>query len=90
MGGFGRLGRLGVRVGVAVGVGCLAFGAVGAPVAVAHPFGDPQTVVVGVDGADAAVVRVRWKVGGLDDLTLLGVSLGVLPQERVLLDGAVI
>lgn len=86
MGGFVRLGRLAVRVGV----GGLLLGIVGAPVAVAHPFGDPQTVVVGVDGADSSVVRVRWKVGGLDDLTLLGVSLGVLPQERVLLDGAVI
>ncbi|GAA1575749.1 hypothetical protein GCM10009804_35670 [Kribbella hippodromi] len=46
-------------------------------------------------GSDAssgggAVVRVRWKVGGLDDLTLLGVGLGVLPKDRVLMDGAVI
>jgi hypothetical protein len=55
--------------------------------AAAHPFGDPQTVTVGADGS---VVHVRWKVGGLDDLTLLGVALGVLPEDRVLLDGAVV
>ncbi|GAA2335724.1 hypothetical protein [Dactylosporangium salmoneum] len=54
--------------------------------AAAHPFGDPQTVAV---SADAQVVHVRWKAGGLDDLTLLGVALGVLPQDRVMLDGAV-
>ncbi|HTJ32582.1 MAG TPA: hypothetical protein VL738_05080 [Dactylosporangium sp.] len=57
--------------------------------AAAHPFGDPQTVTVSADAARPEVVRVRWKVGGLDDLTLLGVSLGVLPQDRVMLDGAV-
>jgi hypothetical protein len=56
----------------------------------AHPFGDPQTVAVALDGTDPSVVHVRWKVGGLDDLTLLGVSLGLLPQDRVLLDGATI
>ncbi|NEA33968.1 hypothetical protein [Streptomyces sp. SID13031] len=54
----------------------------------AHPFGDPQTVVIASDQARADVVRVHWKVGGLDDLTLLGVALGVLPQSRVMLDGA--
>jgi hypothetical protein len=32
---------------------------------------------------------VRWKVGGVDDLNLLGVALGPLPQDRVALDGAV-
>lgn len=56
----------------------------------AHPFGDPQTVAVALDTSDPSVVHVRWKVGGLDDLTLLGVALGVLPQDRVLLDGATI
>ncbi|WP_427892699.1 hypothetical protein ACQHIV_07325 [Kribbella sp. GL6] len=55
--------------------------------AAAHPFGDPQTVAIDAEGS---VVHVRWKVGGLDDLTLLGVALGVLPQDRVMLDGAVI
>ncbi|MFG1991635.1 hypothetical protein ACGFJ7_16845 [Actinoplanes sp. NPDC048988] len=57
--------------------------------AAAHPFGDPQTVTVALDPARPEVVRIRWKVGGLDDLTLLGVALGVLPEDRVLLDGAV-
>lgn len=60
---------------------------VGAGPAVAHPFGDPQTVVIAGAGD---VVQVQWKVGGLDDLTLLGVALGVLPRDRVMMDGAVI
>lgn len=55
----------------------------------AHPFGDPQTLGVSRDGADPAVVHVTWKVGAADDLTLLGIHLGVLPQDRVMLDGAV-
>ncbi|MET8199842.1 hypothetical protein [Micromonospora taraxaci] len=57
--------------------------------AVAHPFGDPQTVSITPDEQRPDVVRVRWRVGGPDDLTLLGVSLGLLPADRVLLDGAV-
>ncbi|GIG92671.1 hypothetical protein [Plantactinospora endophytica] len=61
-----------------------------APVpAQAHPFGDPQTVAIAADQQRPEVVHVRWKVGGLDDLTLLAVSLGLLPQDRVMLDGAV-
>ncbi|MGC9670743.1 hypothetical protein ACNTMW_29875 [Planosporangium sp. 12N6] len=55
----------------------------------AHPFGDPQTVAIAPDRDRPAVVHVRWKVGGLDDLTVLGVALGLLPQDRVMLDGAV-
>jgi hypothetical protein len=55
----------------------------------AHPFGDPQTVTITADPARPEVVKVRWKVGGLDDLTVLGVNLGLLPEDRVLLDGAV-
>lgn len=55
----------------------------------AHPFGDPQTVEVARDGSDPAVVHVTWKVGAADDLTLLGIHLGVLPDDRVLLDGAI-
>ncbi|MGC4746737.1 hypothetical protein ACLQ28_13890 [Micromonospora sp. DT201] len=57
--------------------------------AAAHPSGDPQTVTVARDDQRPEVVRVRWRVGGPDDLTLLGVSLGLLPPDRVLLDGAV-
>ncbi|MFI6784942.1 hypothetical protein [Micromonospora sp. NPDC050276] len=57
--------------------------------AVAHPSGDPQTVSIARDEQRPEVVRVRWRVGGPDDLTLLGVSLGLLPTDRVLLDGAV-
>ncbi|MFC5923858.1 hypothetical protein [Micromonospora vulcania] len=55
----------------------------------AHPFGAPQTVAISADPQRHEVVHVRWKVGGTDDLTLLGVRLGVLPQDRVMLDGAV-
>ncbi|WP_344842454.1 hypothetical protein [Kribbella ginsengisoli] len=73
-------------VGVLAAVG-LGAGVTAAP-AQAHPFGDPQTVAISLDSGRADVVRVRWKVGGLDDLTLLGVALGVLPQSRVMLDGA--
>ncbi|MEU7675465.1 hypothetical protein AB0C42_11690 [Micromonospora taraxaci] len=57
--------------------------------AAAHPFGDPQTVSITPDEQRPDIVRVRWRVGGPDDLTLLGVSLGLLPADRVLLDGAV-
>ncbi|GAA4088642.1 hypothetical protein [Nocardioides kongjuensis] len=55
----------------------------------AHPFGDPQTVEVAPDASDPAVVHVTWKVGAADDLTLLGIHLGVLPEDRVMLDGAI-
>ncbi|GAA4452834.1 hypothetical protein GCM10023170_042160 [Phytohabitans houttuyneae] len=55
----------------------------------AHPFGDPQTVAIEADPGRPEVVRVRWRVGGLDDLTVLGVALGLLPRDRVMLDGAV-
>ena len=57
--------------------------------ATAHPSGDPQTVSIARDDKRPEIVRVRWRVGGPDDLTLLGVSLGLLPPDRVLLDGAV-
>jgi hypothetical protein len=57
--------------------------------AAAHPSGDPQTVSIARDDKRPEVVRVRWRAGGPDDLTLLGVSLGLLPPDRVLLDGAV-
>ncbi|MFG3701391.1 hypothetical protein ACGF5C_26290 [Micromonospora sp. NPDC047620] len=53
----------------------------------AHPFGAPQQIKVAGEGDHG--VRVRWLVGGTDDLTLLGIALGVLPQDRVMLDGAV-
>ncbi|MDG4760503.1 hypothetical protein [Micromonospora sp. WMMD710] len=57
--------------------------------AAAHPFGDPQTVEVTADDQRPEAVHVRWRVGGPDDLTVLGVSLGLLPHDRILLDGAV-
>lgn len=60
-----------------------------APDLTAHPFGDPQTLEVTRDDADASVVHVTWKVGAADDLTLLGIHLEVLPEDRVMLDGAI-
>ncbi|MET8278663.1 hypothetical protein [Micromonospora sp. NPDC005174] len=57
--------------------------------AAAHPYGYPQTVTIAADAARPDVVHLRWKPGGVDELTLLGVHLGLLPQDRVLLDGAV-
>ncbi|WP_147434692.1 hypothetical protein [Micromonospora musae] len=53
----------------------------------AHPFGAPQRIDVAGDGDHG--VRVHWIVGGTDDLTMLGIALGVLGEDRVLLDGAV-
>ncbi|MEU8814820.1 hypothetical protein [Actinoplanes sp. NPDC048796] len=57
--------------------------------AAAHPFGDPQTVSISFDEQQPAVVHVKWRVGGPDDLTLLGVELGLLPPERRKADGNV-
>lgn len=53
----------------------------------AHPFGDPQTVTV--RAVDDHTVEVVWRVGMSDDLTLLGIHLEVLPEDRILLDGAI-
>ncbi|XVU26631.1 hypothetical protein ACQPZJ_06150 [Actinoplanes sp. CA-054009] len=64
--------------------------AVAAPApAAAHPFGDPQTVAISFDEQRPSVVQVKWRVGGPDDLTLLGVTLGLLPEDRVKADGNV-
>lgn len=59
-----------------------------APPAQAHPFGDPQTVELSTDGDN--IVQVRWNVGMTDDLTWLAVHLGELPEDRIMLDGAVL
>jgi hypothetical protein len=53
----------------------------------AHPFGPPQTAEVSTDRDQ---VLVRWRFGADDDLSALAASLGVLPADRVLLDGVVI
>ncbi|MET8355451.1 hypothetical protein [Micromonospora sp. NPDC005171] len=55
----------------------------------AHPYGYPQTVTIATDADRHEVVHLTWKPGGVDELTLLGVHLGLLPQDRVLLDGAI-
>lgn len=53
----------------------------------AHPFGPPQTAEVSTEGDQ---VLVRWRFGADDDLSALAASLGVLPADRVLLDGVVL
>ncbi|MXG88255.1 hypothetical protein [Nocardioides flavescens] len=53
----------------------------------AHPFGPPQTAEVTTAGDE---VLVRWRFGADDDLSALAASLGVLPADRVLLDGVVL
>lgn len=55
----------------------------------AHPFGPPQQAAVDLAPGSEGIVRVRWRVGGTDDLTLLGISLGLLPESRRMMDGAV-
>ncbi|WP_435204249.1 hypothetical protein [Micromonospora sp. bgisy143] len=55
----------------------------------AHPYGYPQTVAIAPDAARPDVVHLTWKPGAVDEMTVLGVHLGLLPQDRVLLDGAV-
>ncbi|GAA2584464.1 hypothetical protein GCM10010399_13100 [Dactylosporangium fulvum] len=77
-----------LAVCVTSGLATLSGTAVAAPAA-AHPFGDPQTVAIAFDEQRPEVVHVRWRVGGPDDLTLLGVSLGLLPPDRVKPDGSV-
>lgn len=73
-------------------VGCLTLlaplvlGLLSPPSASAHPFGDPQTIEVSSQDGD---VRLRWRAGGTDDLTALALHLGLLPADRVMLDGAV-
>lgn len=57
-----------------------------APGASAHPSGVSQRITV---AASDDVVRVRWELLSPHELTLLAVHLGLLPAERVLLDGAV-
>lgn len=56
-----------------------------APGAQAHPSGASQRITVSASGS---TVRVVWKMLSPHEVTLLGVSLGLLPQDRVMLDGA--
>ena len=76
-----------LRRALGVVVACLVALGLAAPPASAHPFGDPQTLEL---TADSEEVRVRWRVGMSDDVTALALHLGLLPPERVMLDGAVL
>lgn len=57
------------------------------PVA-AHPSG--EHLIAEVSLVDPHTVRVHWQVGQDDDLAHLAHHLGLLPAERVMLDGAVL
>ncbi len=54
----------------------------------AHPFGDPQTVDIAVDGA---TVELRWRAAQ-DDLTALAMRLNLIdgPRRTVFRDGALV
>lgn len=51
----------------------------------AHPYGYPQTVTITADAARPDVVHQTWKAGGVDELTLRGVHVDLLLQDRVTL-----
>jgi hypothetical protein len=72
-----------VLCAVAVLAACLV-----GPAAQAHPLGDPQTLTLSLDAPDE--VRAVWRVGSQDDLTWLADDIGLLPPERVMLDGALV
>ncbi|WP_100350752.1 hypothetical protein [Luteimicrobium subarcticum] len=55
--------------------------------AAAHPFGAPQSITLSL--ADPDTVRIHWQVGAQDDLTYLAEYLDLLPDDRIMLDGAV-
>jgi len=63
--------------------------ALAAPVAPAqaHPMGPPQQASLSLAAPDQ--VRVTWKVGAPDDLSWLAYDLGLLPADRIMLDGAI-
>jgi len=72
-----------------VGVGLAGWLAVAGPAtaAQAHPMGPPQQASLSLAAPDQ--VRVTWKVGAPDDLSWLAYDLGLLPAERIMLDGAI-
>jgi hypothetical protein len=76
-----------VRVlsGLAATLGLLA----AAPLpAEAHPLGPPQQVKLDLVAANQ--VRLNWRAGAPDDLSWLAFDLGLLPADRIMLDGAII
>jgi hypothetical protein len=77
------------RTGRAVAVVALGLCPLGIPAAAqAHPFGDPQQLEISA-GERPGSVTLTWRVGMSDDLTWLALDLGLLPEDRVMLDGAV-
>lgn len=49
--------------------------------------GPPQQVSLSLAASDQ--VRVNWKAGAPDDLSWLAYDLGLLPADRIMLDGAI-
>ncbi len=76
-----------VTAAIFIAAVCVAIGLSTPAPAAAHPFGGPQTISIIVDKDQPQIVHIQWKVGAADDLTLLGVSLGLLRKDRVTPDG---
>jgi hypothetical protein len=72
---------------VAVAWACLGLFFGPAMVAQAHPLGPPQQATLSL--ASATQVRINWKAGASDDLSWLAYDLGLLPADRIMLDGAI-
>ncbi|PKQ32001.1 MAG: hypothetical protein CVT62_06355 [Actinobacteria bacterium HGW-Actinobacteria-2] len=79
-----RSASLRVVAGVAAAVAVLA-GPAGR--ADAHPMGPPQQATVSLAAANK--VQIVWKFGAMDDISWLAYDLGLLPSERIMLDGAI-
>lgn len=58
-----------------------------AAAAQAHPMGPPQLVSLSLAAPDQ--LQVNWKAGAPDDLSWLAFDLGLLPADRIMLDGAI-
>lgn len=72
-----------------VGAALAVLGLLGGPAlsAQAHPLGPPQQATLSL--ASANQVQITWKVGASDDLSWLAYDLGLLPADRIMLDGAI-
>ena len=53
----------------------------------AHPMGPPQQAVLSLAAPNK--VQIVWKFGAMDDLSWLAYDLGLLPADRIMLDGAI-
>lgn len=53
----------------------------------AHPMGPPQQAALSLAAPNK--VQIVWKFGAMDDLSWLAYDLGLLPPDRIMLDGAI-